>query len=107
MKLRTVNIDFIFNKWSNDKLTFAEIVGLDIPCGVGLKRIRNIVYGGRSRCRNDFERDICRLFRIKFLELQDVPATIVWVYDNQPTVRVKEITVRRVISYCLHKKRTK
>lgn len=98
MKNSTVNADFIWNKWAVEKLSFADIALLDIPSNVGLKRIRNIVYAGRGRCVSDWEREVCRRFRVKFMELQDVPATILWVCDNQPAVRITERTVRNVIN---------
>ena len=50
MKNRTINSEFIWNKWAVEKLTFAQIANLDIPRTVGMKRIKNIVYGGQSRC---------------------------------------------------------
>lgn len=98
MKNRTINTDFIWNKWAVDKLSFAQIANLDIPRTVGIKRIKNIVYGGQTRCYTEWEKKLCRAFRLKFLELQDVQAAIEWVADNQPTVRISRITVRRVIN---------
>jgi hypothetical protein len=96
MKNRTIDTAFIVKKWDVEKRSFREISEMDIPCCAQLKTIRNIVY---SCGKGDdlFRKKVYRLYRIKFLELQDVPAAIAWVYENQPTVRVTRITVYRVI----------
>lgn len=103
MKNRTINTEFIWNKWAVEKLSFAQIANLDIPRTVGMKRIKNIVYGGQSRCYTGWEKKLYKDFRLKFLELQDVQAAIEWVAENQPTVRISRITVRRVITYRIKK----
>jgi len=101
MKNRTINSRFIFDKWDVEKLDFAQIASLDIPSSVCLKRIRNIVYGGIGRCKSDWQREVYKRFRLKFLEVQDVAEAIEWVHDNQPTIRISERTVYRVINDCL------
>lgn len=98
MKIRTIDTEFIVYKWMHEDYSIAQISKMDIPNCVCLKRIRNIVYGGRNRCRNNFEKEVYGRFRIKFLELKDVPAAIAWVYDNQPSVRITERTVYRIIN---------
>lgn len=109
MNNRTFDSRFIIAKWDKEKYLIAQIAGMDIPCCASLKRISNIVYRGRGKGKekhkNDFEKRVYNLFRMKFLELQNIPATIAWVHENQPTVRVCERTVYRVI--CHYIKRLK
>ena len=96
MKNRTINTDFIINKWDVEKCSFRQIAEMDIPCCASLKTIRNIVYSAGAG-DDAWRRCVYRRFRIKFLELQDVSAAIACVHENQPTVRVSRITVYRVI----------
>ncbi len=97
MRNRTVSEDFIIRKWDVEKFTFREISEMDIPCCASLKTIRNIVYSVGVGDDDVWRKAVYRRFRIKFLELQDVSATILWVHENQPTMRVSRITVYRVI----------
>ena len=60
MKNRTINTEFIWNKWAVEKLTFAQIANLDIPRTVGMKRIKNIVYAGRHDATPDGKRNSIR-----------------------------------------------
>ncbi len=98
MKKRTLNTDFIWLKWDRDKLSFDQIALLDIPCNVSIQRIRNIIYGGRSRCISKWQIELYKSFELKFLELKDVNDAIEWVAENQPPVRISKCTVRRVIN---------
>ncbi len=107
MKNRIVNEDFVFRKWDVEKCGFPQIAEMDIPSTASLKAIENIVYGGLRKCKSDFRRKVYLRFRLKFLELQDVRQAILWVYDNQPTVRISERSVKRIINDCLKKNREK
>jgi hypothetical protein len=107
MKNATERNAEIFNMWANNHMSFQEISTQSMPSFYSLKYIRNIIYGGRSRLKSEFEKDIYRIFRLKFLELQNINASIYFVYENQPSDFVSERTVRRIITDELKKKNKK
>ncbi len=105
MKNNTERNEEIFRLWDEEGLTFQQIAQLKFKGNRSLKRVRNIVYGGPGRLKNDTERTIYRTFRLKFLELKDIPAAIRFATDNQPTEKLSEATIRRVILDKLNQKR--
>ena len=94
----------IYDLWNIKKLSYSQISTCPVPAGLSLKRIRNIIYGGKHKLTTVHQKDVYALFRLKFLELQDVNAAIWYVYENQPEVLVPEITVRRIINRKLKSK---
>lgn len=105
-KIRTERNAEIFNLWAVQKLTFQQIADKPLQRQVSLKRIRNIIYAGPAKLKSDFERDVYHIFRLKFLELKNINASIWHVYENQPTVKLHEKSIRRIIKEELNKKHT-
>ena len=107
MKNATERNAEIFNMWANQNMSFQQISELSMPSFYSIKYIRNIIYGGRTQLKSDFEKDVYRIFRLKFLELQNINASIWFVYENQPSGFVSERTVRRIITETLKSKNKK
>lgn len=108
MKYKTnERYETIFNWWYVDKLSFEQISRMSIPSFLSLQRIRNIVYGGPQRLTTDHQRAIYKLFRIKFLELQDTDASIRYVHEHQPETTIHEDTVRRIVRHQLKQRALK
>lgn len=105
-KIRTERNAEIFNLWTVQKLTFQQISNKPLPQHVSLKRIRNIIYAGPSKLKSDFERDVYRIFRLKFLELKNTNKAIWHVYENQPYAKISVRSVRRAITEQLNNKHT-
>jgi hypothetical protein len=104
MKNNAERDKIIFRLWESG-LTYKQIEGMKIQSFLSLRRIRNIVYGGRHRLRSDHEKEIYRLFRLKFLEVKDVHEAIMHVYNNQPPRALKERMIRYIINKQLAKRR--
>ena len=98
MKNTTERNAFIFDLWANKNLSYKEIAEFGVPNFLSLQRIRNIVYGGKTKLKWKNEQKIYDLFRLKFLELQDVHKSICFVYENQPPHSLHEKTIRRIIN---------
>ena len=89
--------DVVFDKWKNG-LSFRQLSEIEFESDLPLHTIRNIVY----RFRSEHAQHIYSLFKLKFLELQDVNAAIKFVHENKPKFTVSERTIRRVVSKKLH-----
>ena len=96
--------DEIYNLFCSSKLTFVEIAKLEFLPSLSIKRVRNIIYKPASLRKSEFELKIYRLFRLAFLELQDIPAAIQYCYENQPKIRLKENSIRKIVNYMRSKK---
>lgn len=105
MKNCTERDNYVFSLWDNG-YTYSQIASMDLPSFLSLSRIRVIVYGGPDRLKNDFERKVYDAFRLKFLELQDVHLSIMYVYENQPTSRLFERSIRDIINRKLSELKT-
>ena len=104
MKETTKMTDHIYKLWSEERLTFAQIAQQKIPSSLSLKRIRNIIYGGKLRLKSDHEKEIYYIYRMKFLELKSVNKAIYFAYENQPPTFISERNVRIIINNVLKKK---
>lgn len=105
MKNTTERDELVFYLWKEEKLDFGQIAEREIPGALSLKRIRNIVYGGKGRLKSDFEKEIYSLYRLTFLETTDVGRAILFVYENQPASRLSEPTIRRIVNKMLRRNR--
>jgi len=92
--------DIIFEKWQKGQ-TFKELSELEFDSLLSLKTIRNII----CSCNSEHAQEIYSLFKIKFLELQDVNEATKFVYKNQPKFTVSERTIRRIINNKLNNKK--
>ena len=97
----------IFKLWDVDRLTFAQIAAMEHVSSLSLKRIRNIVYAGPCKLTNELEHKIYRLFRLHFLDSEDIHSSILWVYENQPSYFLSENSIRRIINDVLNSKKVK
>jgi len=109
MKKNTEIDDVVFDLWDKG-LSYKELARLKFSSFLSLKTIRNIVWyykksGDKSRYANSAHaKAIYDLFRIKFLELQDVNRATCFVFENQPDFSVSEITIRRIINKKLNER---
>lgn len=94
----------IWKMWSIEKLNYAQIAERPLPSFLALNRIRNIIYSGPARLNTEHQKEIYKVFRLKFLELQDVDSAIKYVADNQPERKLCESRIRYIISYMLKTK---
>ena len=107
MKFRTDRDLEIFRLWDVDHLSYSQIAGMEHVSCLSLKRIRNIVYAGPCKLRNELEAKIYRLFRLSFLDTEDIHTSILWVYENQPSYFLSENSIRRIINDVLNSKKVK
>jgi hypothetical protein len=87
----------IYEKWCSGAYSFTDLADMQWPYAMSMKRISNIVYAGPAKATRIREKVICTLMRIKFLELQDIKATIAWIYENQPKAKLNIRTIRRAV----------
>jgi hypothetical protein len=98
--------EYIYELWHEQGLSYGEISNMKIPGFISLKRVRNIIYGGRGRLKSEHEKDIYNLFVVKFLELKDVNDAINFVFENQPPVKAPcEHRIRQIINIQLNENR--
>jgi hypothetical protein len=114
MKSNTSRAQYVFELWDKRNLTFRQIAEQKIPAFLSLKTIRNIVYAGASGrdsvrlgVNSGHGREIYKMFRLKFCELQDVGAAIRFVYENQPPRSICVKQVRKIITGELKKRSAK
>lgn len=98
MENKTDVFDFIYKLWSDKKMSFAEIAETPIPKTVSMKRIQNIVYSAAKGLDSEREKELYAIYRIKFLECQDVSEAIRRTFDNQPPSFFSERQIRRIIA---------
>ena len=94
--------ELIYAKWRKLNCSPRELACMQWPYTLSLKRIRNIAYAGHKKALRIHEAAIYKVFRIKFLELKDIPKAVEWCYEHQPQRYVSERTIRRAIAK-LHK----
>lgn len=94
----------IFKLWDKEKLTYAQIAEREFACNYSLSYIRRIIYLGPSRISTEFEKKCYKMFRVKFLELQNVNDAILFVHKNQPYVQFCERTIRNAVNIILKQK---
>jgi len=94
----------IFKLWDEERLTYAQIAEREFACNFSLSYIRRIIYLGPARLSTEFEKKCYKMFRIKFLELQNVNAAILFVHKNQPSVQFCERTIRNSVNIVLEEK---
>jgi len=105
MKYNTERDEEIFRLWNEEHLTFREISQRPLPTKLSLRRVRNIIYtANRAKFRNADK--IYSIFRLHFLQSQNVQASIWFAYENQPSVCVSERTIRYAVSQQLQIKRS-
>lgn len=97
MKNNTERDAIIFRMWCNG-CTYEQIAAMKIQSFLSLKRIRNIIYAGRNKTKSDNEREIYRIFRLKFLEVQDVNSAIMYTWTNQPSHTLHIRHIRKIIN---------
>ena len=96
--MRTTKTDIyteVINLYSTTNLTIKQLAERKYNPSVSLKRIRNIIYARAAKTQ--FEQEIKSAFRLAFLELQNIPAAIKYVYDNQPLVSISESFIRKIL----------
>ncbi|NDV46099.1 hypothetical protein D0T49_03465 [Paludibacter sp. 221] len=98
MKNTTERDTYILYLWENKKLNFDEIAQQKLPSFLSLKRIRNIVYNGKSNLKLEHSKEIYKVFKLKFLEIKDVNKAIYYTFNNQPEYCLHEKTIRRIIN---------
>lgn len=103
-KNNTERDQIIFKLWESG-CTYKQIEAMNIQSYLSLRRIRNIVYGGQNKLRSDNEREIYRMFRLKFLELKDVHEAIMYTWTNQPAHSLKERRIRDIVNEELDKRK--
>lgn len=89
--------NYIYTLWDNG-CSYTEISEMDLPSYLSLSRIRVIVYGGPDRLHNEFEKKVYHDFRLKYLELQNVHLSILYVWENQPPHRLSVNSIRSIIN---------
>lgn len=104
MKNNTERDRIIFDLWRKG-LTYTQISNMRIQSFLSLRRIRNIVYAGKDKLVSEHERKIYAIFRLKFLELQDVHEAILSTWENQPSHSLSEKHIRKIINKQLDKQR--
>jgi len=119
MKNRTERDAEIFSLWDKCKLTFRQIAELYFPSYLSMETVRNIVYSCNSKqlkteseciklgLNTELSKEIYKLFRLKFLEFQNVNNAILFVYRNQPLHKLSESSIRRIITDVLNQKKSK
>jgi len=105
MKDTTKQTEHVFHLWDVANLTIPQIGAQKIPGSLSIKTIRNIVYGGPQRFKSEYHHTIQKIFRLKFLELQNVNKAIWFTYENQPDTTISAITVRRMINKKIRRKK--
>jgi len=87
----------IFALWDSG-YSYAQISEMEHPSYLSLSRIRVIIYGGPGRLHNEFEKNVYKIYRMKFLELENVHQAIMFVYENQPTHRLCISSIRQIVN---------
>jgi len=105
MKNKTERDKKIYEMWEKNRLTYKQIAAKKLPGCLSLSRIRNIIYGGPAKLKSDKEKEIYRIFRLKFLELKDVHKAICFTHENQPCEKLSEMHIRRIIRQQLQQRR--
>ena len=106
MNCKTDRDEIIYRMWAVEGLTFQQISERELPSFLSLSRIRRICYGGKGRITTVHQKEIYCLFRLKFLELQNVDEAVKFILDNQPPVRRSIPQIRKIINQ-QHRKQTK
>ncbi len=106
MKNRTERDKIIYELWDKG-MSFDALSTVLFPSFLSLKRVRNVVYagpykldalGGKHHNFKGYYIELYSLFRMKFLEFQDVNTAIKWVYENQPDGRLSAQRIRSIIN---------
>lgn len=104
MKNNTERDAIIFSLWQKG-CTYKEIENMKFQSSLSLRRIRNIIYGGLGKLKSPREQEIYKMFRTKFLELQNVYGSIVYVYMHQPQHSLRQRQIRNIVNQQLKKQR--
>jgi hypothetical protein len=97
MKDNSITISQIHREWRETNKTIDDIAQMKWQCNVSYKRISNIVYRRKTDLKNDFERQVKKLFTEKFLQFQDVQKAILYTYNNQPERLYSKRSIRRIL----------
>jgi len=88
----------IYMMWDEAGLTYEQIATFKFKACMSRKRVGNIIYGGPGRLKSELEKEVYRIYRLKFLELKDVQKALQFTFENQPHRHITVNHIRHIIN---------